>query len=149
MSIIAQNKKAYFEYEILEELHSGIELLGSEVKSLRKGSCNLKGSFCRIIKGEIWLFDAHISKYEYIDSFTKIEEIRTRKLLLHKKEINKLYIRMSKEQHLTIIPLSIYFNENGKVKLKIALCKGKKLYDKRASDKEKTIKRDIQRKEYE
>lgn len=148
MKIISKNKKAYHEYEILEELQVGIELLGPEVKSLRGGGCNLKGSFCRIMKGEVWVFDAHISKYEYTDRFSKIEEKRTRKLLLNRKEIDKWQDKLKKEQHLTIIPLYIYFNEDGKIKLKIALCKGKKLYDKRASDKEKTIKRDLQKKEY-
>lgn len=148
MTTISKNKKAYYDYEIIDEIQSGIELLGPEVKSLRKGSCNLKGSFCRIMKNELWLFDAHISRYEYTDKFNKIDEKRTRKLLLNRKEINKWQDRLSKEQHLTVVPLSIYFTDQGKVKLKVALCKGKKLYDKRASDKEKTIKRDLQQKQY-
>lgn len=147
--IIANNKKAYHEYFIIEELQAGISLTGPEVKSLRQKKCNLKGSFCRIMKSEIWLFDAHISHYEYAQGFTTKDEVRTRKLLLKRKEIDKLQEKLKLEQHLTIVPLSIYFNDDGKVKLKIALCKGKKLYDKRASEKEKTITRDIQRKDYE
>lgn len=148
MNVIANNKKAYHDYFIIEELQVGVCLLGPEVKSLRQKKCNLKGSFCRIMKSEMWLFDAHISHYEYSDGFTTKDEVRTRKLLLNRKEIDKWQERLKLEQHLTIVPLSIYFNEDGKVKLKIALCKGKKLYDKRESDKEKSIKRDIQRKDF-
>jgi SsrA-binding protein len=148
MKTITKNKKAYHDYEILDEVESGIKLLGPEVKSLRQGKCNLKGSFCRFFKNELWLFDCHISKYELVDGFTNTDETRDRKLLLNRKELDKWEERLNREQHLTIVPLAIYFNENNKVKLKIALCKGKKLYDKRQSEKEKTIKRNIQKGDY-
>jgi len=148
MKTISKNKKAYHDYEILEELETGIVLQGPEVKSLRNGKCNLKGSFCRFMKGELWLFDAHISRYENSDRFSNIEETRTRKLLLNRKELNKWMGRLEKEQHLTVIPLVIYFNTDNRVKLKVALCKGKKLYDKRNDQKEKDIKRKLQQKDY-
>jgi len=141
---IAKNKKAYYDYEIIEEIEAGIELQGPEVKSLRQNKCNLKGSFCKFFKNELFVFDMHISKYETSDKFYNDDEIRNRKLLLHRKELNKWYGRIQKEQHLTIIPLHIYFNENNIVKIKIALCKGKKKYDKRAAEKEKDIKRKLQ-----
>jgi len=148
MKTISKNKKEYHDYEILEELETGIVLQGPEVKSLRNGKCNLKGSFCRFMKGELWLFDAHISRYENSDRFSNIEETRTRKLLLNRKELNKWMGRLEKEQHLTVIPLVIYFNTDNRVKLKVALCKGKKLYDKRNDQKEKDIKRKLQQKDY-
>ena len=146
MNIISKNRKVYHDYEILDEKECGIQLLGTEVKSLRVGKCNLKGSFCRFMKDELWLFDSHISKYEQADKFTQQDETRTRKILMHRKELNKWMGRTNKEQHLTIVPLSIYFNEDNKVKLKVALCKGKKLYDKRQSEKEKDVKRKLQQK---
>lgn len=148
MKTISKNKKAYHDYEILEEIETGIVLQGPELKSLRNGRCNLKGSFCRFMKGELWMFDVHISRYENSDRFSKIDETRTRKLLLNRKELNKWMGRLEKEQHLTVIPLVIYFNSDNKVKLKVALCKGKKLYDKRNDQKEKDIKRKLQQKDY-
>lgn len=138
--LIAKNKKALFDYEVIETLEVGIKLLGPEVKSLRQSKCNLKGSFCKFFKGELFLFDAHISRYLQMDRFSKLEEKRTRKLLLNSKELDKWYGRVQKEK-LVIVPLSIYFNEKGKVKLEVFLGKGKKLYDKRQDDKDKEAKK--------
>jgi SsrA-binding protein len=148
MKTITKNKKAYYDYEILDEIETGIKLLGPEVKSLRDNKCNLKGSFCRFMKNELWLFECHIGRYEQMDGFSNLEETRVRKLLLSRKELSKWEERLRKEQHLTIAPLSIYFNEKNKVKLKVALCKGKKLYDKRESEKKKTITRKLQLGDY-
>jgi SsrA-binding protein len=148
MKTITKNKKAYHDYEILETNEVGIKLIGPEVKSLRNGKCNLKGSFCRFMKGELWLFECHISKYEQIDGFTSADETRVRKILMSRKELNKWEERLRKEQQLTIVPLSIYFNEKNIIKLSISLVKGKKLYDKRNSDKEKTIKKKLQKGDY-
>lgn len=145
MNLISNNKKARFDYEIIETLNAGIMLLGPEVKSLREGKCNLKGSFCKFFNNELFLFDCHISKYEYTNNFTNIEETRDRKLLLTKKQLVKWSDRLKKEQHLTIVPLKIFFDDNNKVKVEIGLAKGKKLYDKRESEKQKTIIRDIQK----
>lgn len=148
MKTIANNKKARFDYEILEEIEAGIELKGPEVKSLRNGKCNLKGSFCKYFNSELFMFDVHISRFEQTDGFSKIDETRSRKLLMSRKELNKWMGRLEKEQHLTIVPLSMYFNQHNKVKVKVGLCKGKKLYDKRADQKEKDVKRKLQQRDY-
>lgn len=139
--IIANNKKAYFDYEILETLESGIVLAGSEVKSIRAGRVNLKDSFVKIIRGEAFLFNAHISFLEQTFAYFKPNERAPRKLLLHKKEIDKLFGKVSK-QSLSIVPLNIYFNQKHRIKLSIALVRGKKLYDKRESLKQKTQERE-------
>lgn len=141
MRIIAKNKKAYFDYEILEELESGIVLQGSEVKSIRAGRINLKDSFVRIIKGEAFLFNAHISFLATTNAHFKPNERKERKLLLHKKQIDRLFGAVSK-QGLSIVPLNIYFNQRHRIKLKIALVKGKKLHDKREAIKSKMLERE-------
>ncbi len=130
---ILTNRKAYRDYEVLESLECGIELKGSEVKSLRAGKINLNDSFARIDKGEVFLHNAHISPYAEA-SYLNVEPDRTRKLLLHKGQITKIEGKLT-QKGLTLIPLKIYFNDRGFVKLDLALCKGKKLYDKRESVK--------------
>ncbi len=134
-----KNKKAYFDYTILEEIEAGISLVGTEIKSVRKGSVDLKDSFITIKNNEAFILNMYIAKYEQGNIFNH-EERRTRKLLLHKKEIKKLKEKVSTEG-LTLIPLKLYFKKNY-VKVLIGLCKGKKLYDKRASIKERDLKRE-------
>ena len=137
--IEVKNKKAYFDYTILEELEAGIALTGTEIKSIRKGSIDLKDTFVNIKNNEAYILNMYIAKYEEGNIFNH-EERRTRKLLLHKKEIKKLKEQI-KQEGLTIIPLKLYFKKN-KVKILIGVCKGKKLYDKRATLKEKDLKRE-------
>lgn len=139
--LIAKNKKAYFDYEILETYESGIVLLGSEVKSIRNGRVNLKDSFIKIIQGEAFLFNAHIALLETTNIYYKPDSKRVKKLLLHKKQIDKLFGQVS-TQGLSIVPLSIYFNQKGKVKLSIALVKGKQLHDKRQSIKKRELEQE-------
>ena len=138
------NKKAKFDYFIEEEIECGIELKGSEVKSIREGSCNIKDSYARIKTGEVFVINMFIKKYQNTGEAFALNETRERRLLLHKKEIKKLKEKTSKEGY-TLIPLKIYFNEKGKVKLLLGLCKGKKNYDKRESIKERDIKRKIEK----
>ncbi len=134
-----KNKRAYFDYSILDELEAGIELVGTEIKSIRKGSVDLKDSFITIKNNEAFIINMYIAKYEEGNIFNH-EERRTRKLLLHKKEILKLKEKV-KLEGLTLIPLKLYFKKN-KVKILIGTCKGKKLYDKREAIKEKDLKRE-------
>jgi len=141
--VIEKNKKAFFDYEIEEKYEAGIVLKGWEVKSIRGGDVSLKESFCFVSKGEIFLKNAHIAPYKMGVSYEKQEERQDRKLLLNKREINKL-IGKTKEKGLTIVPLSLYLKK-GKIKLEIALAKGKKLYDKKQSLKEKDLKREAER----
>ena len=140
--IIAQNKKAYHDYFVIEKLEAGIELFGTEVKSLRLGQVNLKDSYCSFKENEIFILGMHISPYEKGNIFNK-DPLRPRKLLLHKKEILKLFSQV-KQEGMTVVPLSLYL-KNAKVKVEIGLCKGKKLYDKRQDIKERDSKREIQR----
>ena len=139
MKIVAQNKKAYHDYFILDTYEAGIELQGTEIKSIRKGSVNLKDSFIRIRNDEAFIDNMHIAPYEQGNRFNH-EPLRQRKLLLHKKEIKKLQKEL-KENGLTIVPTKLYFNTS-KLKVEIALARGKKLYDKRQDLKEKDSKRD-------
>ncbi|MDR0983824.1 MAG: SsrA-binding protein SmpB [Ruminococcus sp.] len=134
---IAENRKARHEYHILETFEAGIELVGTEVKSIRQGGVNLKDSWCSIESGQLLVKAMHISPYEKGNIFNK-DPVRPRRLLMHKKEIFKMFGKI-KQEGLTIIPLSIYF-KGSLVKVKIGLCKGKKLYDKREADKLKTLK---------
>lgn len=138
----AQNRKAYHEYFILEKYEAGIELFGTEVKSIRQGKLNLKDSWCSIIEDEIFVNGMHISPYEQGNIFNR-DPLRVKKLLMHKKEIRQLYAKV-KQEGLTIIPLSVYF-KNGRAKLEIGLCKGKKLYDKREVAAKKDAERKIER----
>ena len=131
--IIATNRKAYRDYEVLESLESGIELKGSEVKSLRAARVNLNDSFARFEGREIFLYNAHISHYAQA-SYLNVDSDRPRKLLLHKKQIERINGKLT-QKGLTLIPLKIYFNDRGFAKIELALCKGKKLYDKRETVK--------------
>ena len=142
IKIIANNKKAQHDYFILEKYEAGIELAGTEVKSLRQGRCNLKDSWCSIVKGELFVNGMHISPYDHGNIWSK-DPMRVRKLLMHKREINKLFGTLQ-QQGLSLIPLSAYF-KGSMVKLELGLCKGKKLYDKREDAARKTAKRDIDR----
>lgn len=142
MKTIAQNKKARHDYFVEETYEAGIELCGTEVKSLRAGIVNLKDSWCSIVDGEIFVNGMHISPYEQGNIFNR-DPMRVRKLLMHKKEILKLYGTV-KQTGYSLIPISLYFKDS-KVKLQVGLCKGKKLYDKRADMAERSAKRDMER----
>lgn len=139
---IAQNKKAYHDYFVEESIEAGIELVGTEVKSLRQGRANLKDAWCSVVGGEMLLNGCHISPYDYGNIFNR-DPMRVRRLLLHKREIMRLY-GLVKQQGSSLIPLSLYFKDS-RVKVQIGLCKGKKLYDKRADLAAKAAKRDIER----
>lgn len=139
---IAQNRKALHDYFVIESYEAGIELFGTEVKSLRRGGCNLKDSWCLIDGGEIFINNMHISPYEQGNIFNK-DPYRVRKLLLHKKEINHLFSQVQ-QQGLTLVPLSVYL-KGSRMKVQVGLCKGKKLYDKREVMAKKSAQRDIER----
>ncbi len=139
---ITTNRAARHEYFVLETYEAGIELFGTEIKSIRNGAVNLKESWADIQNGEVFVNGMHISPYEMGNIFNR-DPFRVRKLLLHKKEINKLTGRI-KQEGLTLIPLSLYF-KNQYVKVELGLCKGKKLYDKRDSIAKRDAKRDIDR----
>lgn len=139
---VIQNRKAYHDYFVLEEYEAGIELFGTEVKSVRQGKVNLKDAWCNIVNGEIFANGMHISPYEHGNIFNR-DPLRVKKLLMHKKEINRLYGTV-KQDGLSLIPLSVYFTK-GKAKVKIGLCKGKKLYDKRDVAAKKDAQRNIER----
>lgn len=140
---IAVNRKARYEYEILQTYEAGIVLQGTEVKALRQGKANLVDSYAALRAGEVWLIALHISHYEQ-GNINNHEPTRDRKLLLNKSEIRKL-IGKTKEKGLTLIPLRLYF-KNGKVKIELGLAKGKKVYDKRESIEKRDIQRDQERK---
>ena len=140
--VIAKNKKASHDYFVLESIESGIELKGTEVKSLRRGNVNLKDSWCSVQNGEIFVNGMHIGAYEKGNIFN-VDSKRVRKLLMHKKEILKLF-GQSKQQGFSIIPISIYF-KGSNVKLQVGLCKGKKLYDKREDMAKKSAQRTMER----
>lgn len=142
IKIIAQNKKARHDYFLLDEYEAGIVLAGTEVKSLRAGKCSIKESFIRVDNGEVFIYQMHISPYEQGNIFNK-DSLRPKKLLLHKNEIGKLAGAVAGKGY-TIVPVEVYFKD-GRVKLKIALAQGKKLYDKRQDIRKKDMKRDIDR----
>ena len=140
--VVSTNRKAYHDYFIEETYEAGITLLGTEVKSLREGKANLKDSYALIKGNEIFLLNCHISPYSH-GNIQNHDPLRTRKLLLHRKEINKLWGKLT-QKGLTLIPLKIYFKK-GKAKVEIGLCKGKKQYEKREVLKEKEARREIER----
>ena len=142
MKLVANNKKAYHDYFVDEKIEAGLVLHGTEVKSLRMGKCSIKESFIRIENGEMFVYGMHISPYEKGNIFNK-DPLRTKKLLLHKSEINKLTGKI-KEKGFTIVPLQVYFKD-GKAKMEIGLCRGKKLYDKRADIAKKDMKREVEK----
>jgi len=141
--IIAVNRRARHEYFIEETFEAGVVLTGTEVKSLRLGHGNLTDSFALISKNEMFLHNCHISPYDFGNRFNH-EPLRTRKLLLHREEIRKLFSK-TREKGLTLVPLQIYLNEKGKIKLELALAKGKKLYDKREDLAKKDAEREVDR----
>ena len=142
-STVSTNRKAYHEFQIIETFEAGLELLGSEVKSLREGKASLNESYVLIKKGQAWLTGTHISTYSHT-GFSGHDPSRNRRLLLHKNEILKIGQKLA-EKGLTAVPLKLYFNKRGWLKVEIGLAKGKKLYDKRETKKRKDIERDIQR----
>jgi SsrA-binding protein len=139
---IAQNRKAYHDYFILEKFEAGIELYGTEVKSIRSGGINLKDAFCSVKDGELFVRGMHVSPYEKGNIFNR-DPMRSRRLLMHKREILKLYGKM-KQEGLTLIPISVYFKDSI-VKLELGLCKGKRLHDKRDSEAERDAGREMDR----
>jgi SsrA-binding protein len=140
--IICRNKRARFDYEIIETMEAGMSLKGTEVKSLRDGKANLIDSYARIKENEVYLIDSHISLYSH-GNIQNHDPLRERKLLLHRKEIKRL-IGKVREKGLTMVPLSLYF-KNGKVKVDLALVKGKRLYDKKEAIKQRDEMRDLER----
>jgi SsrA-binding protein len=142
-NIVIKNKKAFFEYEIIESLEAGMQLVGTEIKSIRSGKANLTDSYCQFLKNELWVKNLHISEYELGTCNNHIAK-RDRKLLLQKRELQK-WQRKIKETGLTVIPLKLFINDKGFAKLEIALCRGKKIYDKRESIREKDNQREMDR----
>ena len=139
---VASNRKAFHDYFVLDRYEAGIELFGTEVKSVRAGTLNLKDAFCTVKNGEIFVRGMHISPYEKGNIFNRDPD-RMRRLLMHRKEILKLNARVMQEG-IALIPLSVYFKDS-RVKVEVGLCKGKKLYDKRESDAKRQAERDIDR----
>jgi len=142
-NIVIRNKRATFDYEILERYIAGIQLYGTEIKSIRDGKAGLSDTYCTFIKEELWVRNMHISTY-FFGTYNNHDVRRDRKLLLNKRELNKL-LRGTKETGLTIVPTKLFINEKGLAKLEIGIAKGKKTYDKRHTLKEKEDKRDIDR----
>jgi len=143
INLIAKNKKAYHDYEILEKFEAGIILQGSEVKALRAKRANLSDGFCRFIKDELYLMNTHIAHLETTNANYARETRSPRKLLLHKKQLDKLFENVSKDGN-TIVPLMLYFNERNLVKVSISIAKGKNLHDKRETLKRRTQLREAQ-----
>ena len=141
-TVVATNRKAFHEYHILETFEAGVQLRGSEVKSIREGKASLKQAYILIRKGEAWLKGSHIASYSHT-GFEGHEPVRDRKLLLHKKEIQRIGSKLA-EKGLTAVPTKLYF-KGGLIKLEFGLAKGKKLYDKRETKKKRDVERDIQR----
>ncbi|HDP67819.1 MAG TPA: SsrA-binding protein SmpB [Candidatus Marinimicrobia bacterium] len=142
--VISTNKKAYHDYHIIEKIEAGIELTGTEVKSLRTGHAHLKDSYARIKDGEIYLIKTHIPPYKFSGSHDNHEPERERRLLLHKKEILKLKKSVD-TKGVTLIPLQLYFTNRGKIKVELGVAKGKRQYDKRIAIAEKDQRREMER----
>ena len=143
IKLIARNKKAFHDYEVVEKIEAGLALQGTEVKALREGRINLKDSHAKIRNGEMWLVECHISPYTH-GNIHNHDPIRPRKLLLHGSEIRRLIGKVT-EKGMTLIPLSVYFNPKGRVKVELGLCRGKKTVDKRRTEQERTEKREIEK----
>lgn len=143
MRIISTNRKARRDYEILERMEAGIVLVGTEVKALREGKANLKDSYASIDQEELFLFNAHISHYSMGNRYNH-DPTRIRKLLMHAREIKRL-IGKTREKGLTLVPLRLYFNDDGRVKVELGLARGKKVYDKRRDIAERDAKRELRR----
>ena len=142
VKIAAQNRKAHHDYYVEEKYEAGIELAGTEVKSVRAGTLNLKDSYCSVKEEELFVHGMHISPYEKGNIFNK-DPVRPRRLLMHKREIRKLHA-LVKQDGYTLVPLSVYFKD-ARVKVEVGLCKGKKLYDKRADMAKRDAQRDMER----
>lgn len=142
-NLVFKNRKAFHDYEILDTLEVGVVLEGSEVKAVRQGRVNLKDSHIRIIKNEVFVLNMHITHLSTTHSTYRPDEKRARKLLLHKKEIEKLHSKVTKDG-ITLVPLKLYFNSKNIIKMQIATARGKKLHDKREDLKQKTMKREAQ-----
>ena len=138
-----ENRKARYDYTILEKYTAGIVLTGTEIKSIRRGNVSLVDTFCQITNNEVWMYNSYIEKFEY-GSYNNHDERRHRKLLLSRHEINKIH-KTVQQKGFTIIPLSMYINNKGLCKLDIAICTGKKEYDKRETIKQRDIERELQR----
>lgn len=143
VQLIAKNRKALHEYEVIETLEAGIELTGTEVRSLRESHCQLTDCFALIRNGEVWLHNMHIPPYTH-GNIANVDSTRKRKLLLHKKEIRKLQEQVQ-EKGMALVPLKIYFKENSLVKVELAVARGKKLYDKRATLADRASRRETER----
>ena len=142
IKLVANNKKAYYDYFIDEKYEAGIELFGTEVKSIRMGKCSVKEAFVKIDKGEVYVCGMHISPYEKGNIFNR-DPVRPRRLLMHKREILRLFAKVKQDGY-ALVPLCIYF-KGPRIKLEVGLCKGKKLYDKRATAAAKDARREIDR----
>ena len=142
VKVVAQNKKAFHDYFILDRYEAGIELFGTEVKSVRAGGVNLKDSFCTVKDGELFARGVHISPYEKGNIFNR-DPMRPKRLLMHKREIQKLALR-AQQDGLALVPLSLYFKDS-RVKLELGLCQGKKLHDKRETEAKRSADREIDR----
>lgn len=142
VKMIAINRQAYHDYEVERTIEAGIELKGTEIKSIRAGKVNLRGGYALIRNGEVWLENTHIAAYEH-GTYYNHEPLRNRKLLLHKREINQLALKVA-TKGMTLIPLKLYI-KCGRAKVELGLCRGKKLYDKREAIAERDVQRDIQR----
>jgi len=142
VKVVADNRRARHEYEIISTIECGIELMGTEVKSMRVGKANLQDAFARIEKGQLWLYNCHIAQYEFGNRFNH-DPVRPRRLLAHSSEIRRLFQQM-KEKGLTLIPLKLYFKRNW-VKVDLALARGKHLYDKREAISTRDSKRQLDR----
>ncbi len=142
MKLVANNKKAYHDYFVDEKYEAGLVLHGTEVKSLRMGKCSIKEAFIRVENGEVWVYGMHISPYEMGNIFNK-DPLRPKKLLLHKYEINKLLGKI-KEKGFTLVPLQVYFKD-GRAKIEMGLCRGKKMYDKRQDIAKKDQRREAEK----
>ena len=142
VKIAAQNRKAFHDYFVEEKYEAGIELAGTEVKSIRAGTLNLKDAYCGVKDGELFIHGMHISPYEKGNIFNK-DPVRVRRLLMHKREIRKLHA-LVKQDGYTLVPLSVYFRDS-RVKVEVGLCKGKKTYDKRAATAQRDAKREMDR----
>ncbi|MBT3455854.1 SsrA-binding protein SmpB [bacterium] len=144
MKLITKNKKAFFDYAVLDTVEAGIVLTGNEVKSIKSGNISLAGSFANVHDGELFLVNSHVSMYKHSYSKDEGTEKRSRKLLVHKKELNKLVGEVSRKGT-TIVPLKVYINAKGKIKIEIGLCKHKKAIGKKQALKEQDIRRETQR----
>ena len=143
-TINIKNKKASFEFAFIDNYVAGVQLTGTEIKSIREGKCNINDAFCVFNNNELFIRNMHVAHY-FNDTYNNVEEKRDRKLLLNKKELNKLQGKL-KDQGLTIIPLRLFINDKGYCKIEIALAKGKKLFDKREDIKKRDTDREMQRK---